>query len=78
LGPDGRRTTLDDTEQNNILTEILYKEFTTQGLRAIAFAYRDLSEDEFNELKSECNNFLEEQDREVLEKDLTFVGVFAL
>ena len=60
------------------MKDVIYQDFTTKGLRTIAFAYKDLSTDEFNQLKSECNNFQEAQDREGLESSLTFVGVFAL
>jgi Ca2+-transporting ATPase len=47
-------------------------------LRALAFAYKDMSIDEFNELKEKCNDFVDESDREVLEQNLVLVGVFAL
>jgi len=57
LGADGRRAALDDGELNHILSDVLFNEFTSKGLRSIAFAYRDLTEDEFNDLRQECNNF---------------------
>jgi magnesium-transporting ATPase (P-type) len=78
LDEDGREIALDDGQLNHILKDVIYQDFTTKGLRTIAFAYKDLSTDEFNRLKSECNNFQEAQDREGLESALTFVGVFAL
>jgi len=60
------------------MDEIISKEFTTQGYRAIAFAYKDMNYEDYQNLKQEYNNFQEEQDREALENQLTFVGVFAL
>lgn len=78
IGIDSRKVALDDEELGHILKDVIYQEFTTKGLRTIAFAYRDLSTDEFNNLKQECNDFQGLQDREVLEESLTFVGVFAL
>jgi len=44
----------------------------------MAFAYRDMSYEEFQTLKEECNNFKEESDREALETQLTFVSAIAL
>jgi len=41
-------------------------------------AYTDLTLEAFNELKHDNNNFKSEQDREVLETDLTIVGIYAL
>jgi len=47
-------------------------------LRVLAFAYKDMNIDEFNDLKEKCNNFVDESDRDVLEQNLVFVGVLAL
>jgi magnesium-transporting ATPase (P-type) len=51
IGENGRKVALDEEQLNRILTNVIHDEFTTKGLRAIAFAYRDLSTDEFNDLK---------------------------
>lgn len=47
-------------------------------MRVLAFAYKDMNIDEFNDLKEKCNNFVDESDRDVLEQNLVFVGVLAL
>lgn len=78
IGPDGRRATIDEEQLNYILKDVLFQEYTSKGYRAIAFAYRDLSTDEFENYKQECNNFKDVSDREVLESNLTFVAAFAL
>ena len=57
---------------------MIYKQFTSKGLRTLAFAYKDLAIEEYNELKARHNNFVEESDRDVLEQNLIFIGVFAL
>lgn len=67
-----------DEQMNYIMNDILQQKFTTQGYRAIAFAYKDLSVEEFEEMKNNNNNFQTEADRSVLENQLTFIGVFAL
>lgn len=41
-------------------------------------AHAELSFDEYEQLKKENNNFHSEKDREVLEKNLTVVGIYAL
>ena len=42
------------------------------------FAFKDIDLNVFNEQKENCNGFLTEADREVLESDLCFVAAFAL
>lgn len=75
---DGRTVPMTNEQLNYIMQDILKHKFTTQGLRGIAFAYKDLSIDDFERLKSSYNNFLTEADREALENQLTFIGIFAL
>lgn len=62
--------------------EILHKYVIEQmakiGLRCILYAYRDMSVDEFEDLKTAKNGFQLETDRECLETDLTFLAVFGL
>jgi len=54
------------------------EKYASKGLRVLAFAYKDISLEDFTELKSESNNFASKVDRDILEKELTFVGLFAL
>lgn len=75
---DGKVIPLDDTQANYILNDILIQKFTTAGYRTLAFAYKDMSLEDFQQLKEQYNNFSSEEDRNVLEKDLTFIGLFAL
>lgn len=42
---------------NYIYQNIIYENFTTKGYRGIALAYKDMSLDEFNDLKASSNNF---------------------
>ena len=67
FGVDGNKIPMSDDQLNYILSNIISKEFTTKGFRTLAFAYKDMSNEEFQTLKAESNNFLEEQDREALE-----------
>jgi len=60
------------------LNDILIQKFTTVGLRTIAFAYKDFTLEEFQNIKETYNNFATEEDRSILETQLTLVGVFAL
>jgi magnesium-transporting ATPase (P-type) len=75
---DGKVIPLDDTQANYILNDILIQKFTTGGYRTLAFAYKDIPLDEFQSLRESYNNFSTEEDRITLEKDLTFIGIFAL
>ena len=56
----------------------MIQKFTTAGYRTLAFAYKDIPVDDFESLKEANNNFQTEEDRNVLERDLTFLGLFAL
>jgi magnesium-transporting ATPase (P-type) len=56
----------------------MYKKFTSQGLRVLAFAFKDIPFEDFERLKYQYNHFQNENDREALETNLTFIGLFAL
>lgn len=75
---DGQRNSMDPEELHYIKHTILSEQFTKQGQRAIMFAYKDIDLHKFNEQRNECNGFLTEADREVLESELCFVALFAL
>ncbi len=75
---DGSKTHLTDEQQNYIYEDVIYQQFTSKGLRTLAFAYKDMTIEEFSDLSQQCNNFVDEADREPLEQNLVFVGVFAL
>lgn len=48
------------------------------GYRTFAYAYKDMDSDEWERLQEENRNFINEDDREIVEKDLTFVAAFGL
>jgi magnesium-transporting ATPase (P-type) len=64
---DGRTTAMSPEQYNYVMNDIIHQKFTTQGLRAIAFAYKDFTVNDFELLKKSFNNFTSEQDREALE-----------
>lgn len=74
----GSRDQLGISELDYIQKDILTKLFTSQGHRAIMFAYKDVEEKQFQDMKQDYNNFLTDQDKDALESDLCFVGLFAL
>jgi Ca2+ transporting ATPase len=54
------------------------KKFADQAYRTLLITYKDMSMDEFNQLKSDNNDFAKEVDRECLEKNLVAIGIFGL
>jgi len=60
------------------ILEKTVKLFASKAFRTILVTYRDMSMDEFQEIKSSNNNFEKEADREILEQQLTAVGIFGL
>ena len=75
---EGDSQTLKDGEIEKIYQEVLHDSITTKGFRGLAIAFKDLTIEEFENLKSQYNNFTTEADREVLERNLTFIAIFAL
>lgn len=49
---DGDKTHMDDEQLNYILSTIVYDTYTSKGLRAMAFAYKDMTCEEFEALKA--------------------------
>jgi magnesium-transporting ATPase (P-type) len=63
----GQRINFTDEEQNYIYTSVIYENFTSKGYRTLAFAYKDMTLDEFNDQRANSNNFENDSDRESLE-----------
>lgn len=73
---DGESNGVNDTHRN--LFERTVKKFAEQAYRTILITYKDMSLVEFENIKLTNNNFEKEKDREVLENDLTAIGIFGL
>ena len=69
---------LDDSTANQILDEVVSRNYCSNGLRCIAIAYKDQNQHGFEQMARECKGFQDENDKEALERDLTLIGVFAL
>jgi len=61
----------------NILERVV-KYFAKQAFRTILVAKKDMTWDAYNALKSAHNDFVTAEDREFLETDLEFIGIFGL
>lgn len=72
----------DDKEEDNDIYKNMYEtaidKFSGKAYRNILFAYREMSVDDFNALKEENNNFENEEDKYVLEEDLTAMCMFGI
>ena len=75
---DGRVEELTAQKKKEIVEDVVCKTFAQKAYRTIMIAYTDITVEQYNLLKDANNNFKSEQDREVLEKDLTIVGIYAL
>ena len=73
-----KKCNMDEGERAQILDETVDKEFGMNGLRPFAFAFKDMSEDDFNALSEENNKFESPADRVAIESDLEYLAVFAL
>lgn len=61
------------------MKSVIKEQFAVRAFRTLLIAYKDLSIQEFNDIKRNHNNFKEEKDREVLEQlGLTVIGIYGL
>ncbi len=74
----GSQDDLGEDKIDEILNDVVKDTFAPKAYRTLLVAYKDMSMDEFNELKEANNEFKKEKDREILETDLCVAGIFAL
>ena len=65
-------------EQNRVLEQEIINKMCKKGLKAIAYAYKDISYYDWDFIKKNHNFFTTENDRLLLEKDFTFVAGFGV
>jgi Ca2+ transporting ATPase len=75
---DGNKADLTNSKKEYIVNEIVTNTFAKKAYRTILIAYTDVPMDQYESMKSQNNDFATEKDREVLEADLTIIGIFAL
>ena len=78
LTASGEIVTLDEQERSRILEEEILSAFAKKGLRTLVYAFKDIDSDHWEDLQAENNNFVNESDREIVERDLVFVAGFGL
>ncbi len=78
LDQSGNHADLTQEKKEFILKEIVTEQFAKKAYRTLLVAHREYTRQEYEKIKAENNNFGGEKDREVLETDLSIVGIFAL
>ena len=79
LNAQGEPVDVDSEEMERLVdTEITQNLCKKYGLRCLAYAYKDLDSNQWEDLQATHNNFSKESDRDIIESDLTFVCCFAL
>jgi magnesium-transporting ATPase (P-type) len=66
------------TDSHRAIFERTIKKFADQAYRTLLITYKDMSMNDFNNIKAANNDFEKENDREVLEAGLVAIGVFGL
>lgn len=69
---------LTEGKKEEIMKKIVTETFAKKAYRTLLIAYREYTMEEYKRLEAANNQFALESDREVLEKDLTMIGIFAL
>jgi len=75
---DGNVEQLSESKKNQIIHEVVQQTFAAAALRTILIAYTDYSVAEYEAMMKANNNFQKEEDREVLENEMTVICIYAL
>jgi len=75
---EGSVSALSPEKQQQIIEQVVSNTFAKKAYRTLMIAYTDLSMEDYERLRQDNNLFKSEQDREVLERNLTIVGIYAL
>lgn len=70
---------MNEEKRYNILeSEIILHYAKSFALRTFAYAYKDINSDDWEALQAQNNNFVNEEDRYIVEEDLTFLVAFGI
>ena len=75
---DGQAHELTQEKRDEILKTRVIKSFADKCLRTILVAYADYSEAEWENFKDQCGGFETDEQKEMVEQNLTVVSIFAL
>lgn len=77
LGENGEVVDLEDDHKDYCINTVV-KTYASKCLRTLLISYVDYPLNEFNSMKAQNNDFKTTEDMEILETDLTMVGIFGL
>lgn len=75
---DGKVVPLTEDKKKQITKQVIADTFAVKSYRTLLIAHGDYTYDEYLRLKDANNGFSSESEREVLEKGLTLIGIYAL
>lgn len=78
LGANGNPEDLSNEKKDEIIKQRVVKKFAEKTYRTLLVSYCDYNEADWENLKAQCNNFQTNEDKEVVEQNLTLVAIFAL
>jgi P-type Ca2+ transporter type 2B len=78
LDSNGQASQLSESKKEEIMNEVVAQNYAKKAYRTILIAYDEISLEDYKRIKHENNNFAKEEDREVLEKGMTVIGILAL
>ncbi len=74
IGKNGQTIDL-DANKREYCDKTVERGYADKAYRTIAIAYRDYTDDEFNAMKAEANNFNDTDDMDILDTDLTVISI---
>jgi magnesium-transporting ATPase (P-type) len=69
---------LSEDGKKKIMHEVVAENYAKKAYRTLLIAYTEISFEEYKNIKHQNNNFSKEEDREVLERNMTVIGIYAL
>ena len=78
IDQEGHTVALSAEKREQIIGQVVSNTFAKRAYRTLMIASADLTMEEYERLRLDNNLFKSEADREVLERNLTIVGIYAL
>lgn len=73
-----QKCTLDQSQRASLLADVVDNQLGSNGMRPFAYAYKEMSLGDFEDLALTHDNFKSVESRDVLEQDLELVAIFGL
>jgi len=78
VNAEGEQVELSQDKKQDVLENVVNEKFAKHAFRTLLIAFTDLTVSQYDDLKAANNDFQKEEDREILEQNMTMICIFAL